>query len=118
MLMLPSKLRVLICCEAVDMRKSFDSLAEIVRSVLSADPVSGHLFVFFSKNFSSAKILQWERGGFWIYYRRLEKGTFRLPVRKGTCSSLEVSAHELSLILEGLELDGAKHRVRFERTAV
>ncbi len=116
--MLPSGLRVFVCTEAVDMRCSFDSLAAVVKGQLREDPYSGQLFVFFSRSWSSVKLLHWEKSGYWIYYKRLERGTFKLPIRKGSCQSLEVDSKELSLILEGLELDGAKHRVRFQRESI
>ena len=61
------------------MRKSFDGLAEVVRSFLGHDPLSSHLFVFRSKNSQRLKILWWDRGGRTIYYRRLERGAFRFP---------------------------------------
>lgn len=118
MLMLPKSVRVFVCCAAVDMRRSFDSLAEEVRMFLREDPHSGHLFVFFSRSFSAVKILHWETSGFWIYYKRLERGNFKLPVNRGSCRSLELDARELSLILEGITLDGAKHRAKFERSAI
>ena len=116
--MLPSGLRVIVCLEAVDMRRSFDSLAAVVREILGENPHCGHLFVFFSRGWSSVKILHWEQSGYWIYYKRLERGTFKLPVRRDSCCSLEIDAKELALILEGLELDGARHRIRFQRSAL
>lgn len=118
MLMLPSSVRVFVCCEAVDLRRSFDSFSEAARSLLGEDPFSGHLFVFFSRSFSAVKILHWEPSGFWIYYKRLERGNFKLPVNRGSCRSLELGARELSLILEGITLDGAKHRAKFERSVI
>lgn len=116
--MLSPGLRVFVCVEGIDMRRSFDSLAAVVKGHLKEDPYSGHLFVFFSRNWSSVKLLHWEKSGYWIYYKRLERGTFKLPVRKSSCQSLELDFQELSLILEGLELDGAKHRVRFQRESL
>jgi transposase len=118
MLMLPSSVRVFVCCETIDLRRSFDTLAEAVRSILGEDPFGGHLFVFFSRSFNAVKILHWEPNGFWIHYKRLERGTFKLPVNRGSCMSLELGAQELSLILEGISLDGAKHRAKFERMAI
>jgi len=100
------------------MRRSFDSLAAVVKEILLENPYSGHLFVFFSRSWSSVEILHWEKSGYWIYYKRLERGTFKLPVKRGSCRSLEIDAAELSLILEGLDLDGAKHRVSFQRSAL
>jgi transposase len=110
--------RVFISTEVTDMRCSFDALSQRVTEVFKLEPLSGHLFVFFNRNFSSAKLLFWERGGFWLFYRRLEKGRFHLPVRKESCRSLEIEQRELFLLLEGLELDGMKHKVRFIREAV
>lgn len=117
MLVLPAGLRVFVCSEPVDMRRSFDSLASVTREILQEDPISGHLFVFFSRSWSSVKILHWEKSGYWLYYKRLERGTFKLPVKRQSCRSLEIDSKELSLILEGLDLNGAKQRVRFQREA-
>ena len=116
--MLPSSVRVFVCCEAIDLRRSFDTLGEAVRTVLGEDPFAGHLFVFFSRSFGAVKILHWEGNGFWIHYKRLERGTFKLPIKRGSCRSLEIGAHELSLILEGITLEGAKHRAKFERSVI
>ena len=113
--MLPSEVRVFVCVEPVDMRRSFDSLSAVTREQLKEDPHSGHLFVFFGRSWSAVKILHWEKSGYWLHYKRLERGTFRLPVRRGSCGSLELDGKELSLILEGLDLNGAKHRIRFSR---
>ena len=117
MLVLPSSLRIFISTEATDMRKSFDSLAELVRERLSGDPRSGDLYVFLNRSASSAKLLLWEKSGYWLYYKRLEKGKFKLPVLKETCCCLEVRASELSLLLEGININGAKHRATFFRDA-
>ncbi len=116
--MFPTGLKVFVCAESIDMRRSFDSLSATTKETLKEDPLSGHLFVFFSRSWSSVKILHWDRSGYWLYYKRLERGTFRLPVKKDQCQSLEIDVRELSLILEGLELDGAKHRVRFMRESM
>ena len=110
-------LRVFVSTEVTDMRCSFDALSERVRTVLGEDPLSGHLFVFFNRSYSAAKLLFWERGGYWLFYRRLERGRFRLPVSKESCRSVEIDQRELLLILEGLELDGMRHRARFIREA-
>ena len=59
---------------ACDMRKSFDSLSGLVRNELGRDPASGEVFVFINKRRTSVKLLHWERGGFVLYYKRLEKG--------------------------------------------
>ena len=110
--MLSPAVRVFLCAQPTDMRRSFDKLAEMTRSLLSQDPFSGHLFVFFNRPRDRVKILFWDRSGFCLYYKRLERGAFRVPVFNGLGAQLE--AAELTLILEGIELAGAKRRPRFE----
>lgn len=117
MLVLPSSLRIFISTEPTDMRRSFDSLAELVRERLGCDPLSGDLYVFFNRRVSSAKLLLWEKSGYWLYYKRLERGKFKFPVQRESCCSVEVRASELSLLLEGIDIDGAKHRATFFREA-
>ena len=112
MLMLPPAVKIFLCAEATDMRRSFDKLAELTCSVLAQDPFSGHLFVFFNRPRDRVKILFWDESGFCLYYKRLEEGAFRVPQVDGGGARIE--AAELLLILEGLELAGAKRRPRFE----
>jgi len=111
MLMLPPSVRVFVCAQATDMRRSFDRLAEMARSTLAQDPHSGHLFVFFNRPRDRVKLLFWDRSGFCLYYKRLERGAFCLPKIEG--SGMEIEAAELALILEGIELAGARRRPRF-----
>jgi transposase len=101
MLGLPSSVRIFLCVTPVDMRRSFDSLAENVRQMLGEDPLSGHLFIFRNKEETKMKILYWDRDGFAIWYKRLEKGRFNLPRSGGR--GLEVDLTELSMMLTGLE---------------
>lgn len=107
MLMLSPAVKIFLCAEATDMRRSFDKLAEMARSQLAQDPLSGHLFIFFNRSRDRVKILFWDRSGFCLYYKRLEEGQFR-PLSKR-----EISAAELTLILEGIELAEAKRQKRF-----
>ena len=79
MLNLSELVRIYVCLAPTDMRKSFDSLAALVRDGLGYDPLSGHLFVFRSRRGDRVKLLWWDRDGLTLYYRRLEKGTFRFP---------------------------------------
>lgn len=118
MLILPPNLRIYIATAATDMRRSFDSLAEMVRSELKGNPRSGDLYVFLGASGNRAKLLYWESSGYWLYYKRLEKGKFKIPIKRDACAVLEVKAAELSLLLEGIDLDGAKHRATFFREAV
>ncbi len=83
MLNLSELVRIYCCTQPTDMRKSFDSLAALVRDWLGHDPLSGHLFVFRSRRGDRVKLLWWDRDGLTLYYRRLEKGTFdRRPERR------------------------------------
>ena len=111
MLMLSPAVKIFLCAESTDMRRSFDKLAEMTRSLLAQDPFSGHLFVFFNKPRDRVKILFWDRSGFCVYYKRLEQGSFRLPKIDGGIAQLD--AAELALILEGIELAGARRQKRF-----
>lgn len=115
MLSLPPTVRIYLCTEPTDMRKGFDGLSAAVREVVGGDPLSGHLFVFINRRRDRAKILVWERTGFCIVYKRLERGTFRLPKAPapGMCH-VEVEASELSLMLEGIDLRGARRRPRWQ----
>ncbi len=111
MLMLSPAVKIFLCAQATDMRRSFDKLAEMTRSVLAQDPLSGHLFVFFNKPRDRVKILFWDRSGFCLYYKRLEEGSFRVQaLDKG---GAQIDAAELALILEGIELAGSTRQKRF-----
>lgn len=93
---------------AVDLRRSFDRLSAMVTDLLKQDPYSGHVFVFFNRRRDRVKLLVWERGGFWLLYKRLEIGSFGEPARE------EITARDLFLLLEGIEV--VRERVRYERT--
>ncbi len=94
--------QVWLATTPVDMRKSFDSLAEVVRAFLGHDPLSGHLFVFRNKSSVRLKILWWDRTGLVLYYKRLERGTFRFP--STTEKTLAVDSGQLLRLLDGLEV--------------
>jgi transposase len=114
--MLPPAVRIFLATGPADLRRSFDGLAALAREVVREDPLSGHLFVFRNRSGDRVKILFWDRSGFVLWYKRLEKGTFRFPCAEG--GSVEVEAGELMLLLEGIELAGARRRPRFVPRAV
>jgi transposase len=97
------------------MRMSFDALENMVRFGLGDNPRSGHLFVFTNKRKNHLKILLWDRHGWSILYKRLEVGTFKLPETSGVPDGkrVQVEAAELALMLEGIDLAGAKRRKRW-----
>lgn len=114
MLTWPSSVRIFICLSPADMRRSLDGLAAMTREVLHEDPLSGHLFVFFNRRKDRTKILFWDRSGLCLYYKRLEKGVFRLSaLERPKRVRAEIEAAELALILEGIDLTHARRRARF-----
>jgi transposase len=111
------RVRVFLCTSPTDMRKGFDTLAVLVRDSLGYDPLSGHLFLFVGRRRDRLKLLYWDRDGYALWYKRLEKGTFRLPAAKPDTASIELKASELAMLLEGIDLRSIKRRKRFERSA-
>ncbi len=116
MLSLPPSVRVFLCLLPADMRWSFDSLAMLVGQILKEDPLSGHLFVFRNRRGDRVKILYWDNDGYAIWYKRLEQGVFRFP--RHDADRLEVSAGDLALVLEGIDVTGVKRQKRFRRHAI
>ena len=115
MLSLPPSVKIFVASEPVDLRKGFDGLSGVVRNILEADPLSGHLYVFLNKRRNLAKVLWWDRSGFWILYKRLERGTFTMPVPSTPTSSVvRMRASELMLILDGIDLRDAKRKRRYD----
>ena len=106
MLSLPPSVRIFVATEATDMRKSIDGLSALVQEVLRKDALSGHLFVFCNKRGDKIKILYWDRNGFCLWYKRLERGVFRLPKMQSKVFML--APNELNLLLEGIDLTDRK----------
>jgi transposase len=116
MLSLPSSVRVYAALGATDMRKSFDTLAEEVRRVIGEDPLSGALFVFCNRARNRIKVLYFDRGGYWLIARRLERGTFAWPKEK-TRRRIELRADDLVLVLNGLDPSEFQRRDWYERAS-
>jgi len=111
------RVRVFLCTSPTDMRKGFDTLAVLVRDTLGYDPLSGHLFLFVGRRRDRLKILYWDRDGYALWYKRLEQGTFRMPVAKPDATSIELRASELAMLLEGIDLRSIRRRKRFRQPA-
>ena len=109
MLSLPASIRIFLARDAVDFRKSHDGLIAVVRESFGDDPFDGSLFVFVNRSRDRVKLLQWDRDGFWLHYKRLELGTFRIAVNS-TAVRHEISRAELSMLIEGIDLQKRKIR--------
>ncbi|MCR4442718.1 MAG: IS66 family insertion sequence element accessory protein TnpB [Peptococcaceae bacterium] len=95
--------RVYLACGATDLRKSIDGLAVLVKEVFKLDPFSPCLFVFCNRQRDKLKILQWDHNGFWLHYRRLERGKFPWPMETGS-NTVTISPRQLRWLLDGLSL--------------
>lgn len=116
MLTLPSSVRIYVAAEPVDLRRGFDGLAAATRSIIGESPLTGHLFCYLNRRRNRVKILVWDRTGYLLLYKRLERGTFELPTQPAAGRRhVEVDAGELGLMLEGLDLRGARRRTRWYR---
>lgn len=103
MLSLPSRVAIYLYSEPVDMRKSIDGLSALVKARLGYDVYSGNLFTFVSRRRDRLKILGWDHGGFVVYYKRLERGRFRLPAARAGRLSITIDSGALSMLLEGID---------------
>jgi transposase len=113
-LSLPPSVRIFIATQAIDGRKGVDSLAAMIRSVFSHDVFSGHLYVFFSRRKNRVRIVYWDRNGFAMWTKRLERGFFHAPFSPdGKLSVAVLEAADLALILEGIDLENATRRSRW-----
>jgi transposase len=114
MLMLPPSVKIYLAVEPVDMRKGVDALANVVRNALREEPMSGHLFVFHGRQGHMLRILFWDRTGWALYAKRLERGKFHLPVDvSADTQRAEMESAELALMLEGIDLAGARRHRRW-----
>lgn len=118
MLSITSAQRYFLYAGKTDMRKGFDSLCGIVRSEFKMNPLSGDVFVFLSRTRTRIKFLQWQGDGFAIYFKRLEKGTFEVPVNFLSLSTAQISSQQLLLIMEGISLLSVKKRTRYSQNIV
>lgn len=95
--------QVYLAVGATDLRKSIDGLALIVQESFKLDPFSNCLFVFCNRKQDKVKILQWDHNGFWLYYKRLEKGKFKWPVGS-TQDKIAITQREFNWLLDGLNI--------------
>lgn len=115
MLSLPSPVKIFLCAQPVDLRRSFDGLAAIARHGLGQDPLSGDWFVFRNRRGDRMKILMWDRDGLLLVYKRLEEGQFRFPKVAPEAKSVQVTTQELSLLLWGIDPASVIRQKRYVR---
>jgi transposase len=106
--------RIFLSTRETDMRKAIDGLCGEARDYMGHNPVEGSLFVFYNRGRDKLKMLFWDRDGYWVWYKRLEAGTFQMPLFDGTAASVTLSGDELHLILSGIDLTSVKKRKRFQ----
>ncbi len=117
MFSLHSSLSYYLYNEATDIRKSFDGLCTLVQTVLNRNPMSGEVFVFINRRRDRMKLLRWEQGGFALYYKRLESGTFEIPKKDFIGNACQVYWPELVMMVEGISLQYIRKRKRYLSTA-
>lgn len=104
MILLPRSVRIYVATAPTNLRQSFEGLSNTVRVALALDPLSGHVFLFLNRRRTQVKMLLFTRGGFTIVHKRLERGRFTFPAQvTPTATRVEIDAHELAALLEGLE---------------
>lgn len=113
MLTLPPSVHIYLAAGVVDMRRGHDGLFAIVRNQWKLDPFAGHLFVFVGRRSDRCKILFWDRGGFVLYYKRLEKGRFRVPHVAPGATSVVMDATELAMLLDGIDVVNVRRPPRW-----
>ena len=101
--MLPTAMRILVCTEPQDMRRSFDKLAQVTRELLGEEPQSGALYVFVSRSATRAKVLWWDRNGYCLLYKRLHRALFRVPDAARVGAAMQIDGEALADLLAGVE---------------
>lgn len=105
-----SNVRIFVCTSPITMTLSFDRLMSAAQQTFNQDPLSGHLFLFFNRKRDRIKILFWDADGFCIWYKRLERGVFQLPVATAGEQGVELSCAQLDRLLGGLDLHNGRRR--------
>jgi transposase len=103
-------MKIFVYTQATDMRKGFNGLSGIVRSEFQSDPTDGSLFIFINRRRDRMKLLHFDGGGYWLYYRLLEAGTFEELKSKDDSCRLQLDATQLSMLLSGVSLVASQRR--------
>jgi transposase len=115
-LTLSPAVRIYVATGVTDLRRSIDGLATLVRQRFDLDPLSGHLFLFRNRRGDRPKILAWDHGGFWVLYKRLERGTFAWPT-EAAGDPVTMRSGDLVLLLSGVDLVQTRRRRWYEPAA-
>ena len=110
-----SDVRIFLCTTPTNMNYSFDRLMGRAQEIFDQDPCSGHLFLFLNRSRNRMKILFWDRDGFCIWYKRLERGTFQLLAAANDDEGIELDYKQLVRLLGGLDLQTGRRRKRYRR---
>ncbi len=109
------QLRIFLCTTPTDMRKNSNGLTGIVRKSMMLDPLSGHLFIFKNQRGDRLKVLYWDGDGIAIWYKQLQRGTFRFPdLQNYSSAGLEIDHSTLRMILDGIDLSTIRRQNRFK----
>jgi transposase len=95
---------VYLCCGQTDMRKSINGLSMLVQNSFGQDLYTGSIYVFCNRNRDRIKILEWDTDGFWLYFKRLERGRFKWP-SAGETPTMELTGEELAVLLSGVRIE-------------
>ncbi len=114
---LPPSVKIYFATALVDMRNGIDGLRAVVEQVLKRDPNEGHLFVFVGKRRDMLKILFWDRNGYVVYFKRLERGRFQLPAVDEKRTKVEMEPAQLAMLLDGIDLN-AKRLTRWTSAGI
>jgi len=114
MLTLPESVRIYLVATPTDMRKGFDGLSALIERELGEEVYSGHLFVFVSRRGDRVKILTWERGGFVLWYKRLEQGRFKMPRIAPSQKRVVLDAGQLAMLLDGVDYSQVRRPRRWQ----
>jgi transposase len=117
MLMLPASVRIYLAVGTVDMRRGHDGLAAVVRKEWKVDLFAGHLFVFVGRRADRCKILFFDRGGFVLYYKRLERGRFKLPAVDSNTTVITIDPTSLAMLLDGIDVEKVKRAAHWTPAA-
>jgi len=109
---IPSSVRIFVCTEPQDMRRSFDGLALATQQVLGEDPQSGALFCFVNKRANRLKVLWWDENGYCLLYKRLHRALFRMPRSSEGATSIRIDGPALARLIAGVESERKSRRGR------